>query len=240
MYWRRGWQLVPPARPPLGATSTSSAAAFVGVFALNHVHLAAQAVARAGPPAHHVGLPPGRRDHLPAGLRLGPLRDRAGRPARATAPSSSGSRPFAFRASSRSSGILIFHGLVWSSFLVIAGVHAGAAAGGCATTAAAALQDFQEDLLPLFLLFAISVTGLLLTVSYTWMKGYGYDFLAILHAVTVIFTLLWLPFGKFFHIFQRPAQLGVKFYRDVGRQERAGGVRAAAASRSPRDSTSRT
>jgi hypothetical protein len=34
----------------------------------------------------------------------------------------------------------------------------------------------------------------------------------------VIFTLLWLPFGKFFHIFQRPAQLGVSFYKDVGRQ----------------------
>jgi hypothetical protein len=84
---------------------------------------------------------------------------------------------------------------------------------------AAALQDFQEDILPLFLLFAVSVTGLLLTVSYTWMKGYGYEFLAVLHAVTVIFTLLWLPFGKFFHIFQRPAQLGVKFYRDVGGQE---------------------
>ena len=48
------------------------------------------------------------------------------------------------------------------------------------------------------------------------MKGYGYEFLAILHAVTVIFTLLWLPFGKFFHIFQRPAQLGVEFYKDVG------------------------
>jgi hypothetical protein len=27
--------------------------------------------------------------------------------------------------------------------------------------------------------------------------------------VTVILTLLWLPFGKFFHIFQRPAQIGV-------------------------------
>ncbi len=76
---------------------------------------------------------------------------------------------------------------------------------------AAALQDFQEDLLPLFLLFAVSVTGLMLTASYTWMKGYAYEFLAILHAITVIFTLLWLPFGKFFHIFQRPAQLGVKF-----------------------------
>src|SRR5687767_10504052 len=85
-----------------------------------------------------------------------------------------------------------------------------------ADNAAAALQDFQEDLLPLVLLFAISVTGLMLTASYTWMKGYAYDFLAILHAVTVIFTLLWLPFGKFFHIFQRPAQLGVSFYKDVG------------------------
>jgi hypothetical protein len=53
------------------------------------------------------------------------------------------------------------------------------------------------------------------------MKGYGYDFLAILHAITVIFTLLWLPFGKFFHIFQRPAQLGVSFYKDVGQREAA-------------------
>ncbi|MFN7929389.1 MAG: hypothetical protein U0Y68_15875 [Blastocatellia bacterium] len=48
------------------------------------------------------------------------------------------------------------------------------------------------------------------------MRGYAYDFLAILHAITVIFTLLWLPFGKFFHIFQRPAQLGVSFYKDIG------------------------
>jgi hypothetical protein len=32
----------------------------------------------------------------------------------------------------------------------------------------------------------------------------------------VIVTLLWLPFGKFFHIFQRPAQLGVAFYKDAG------------------------
>jgi hypothetical protein len=59
------------------------------------------------------------------------------------------------------------------------------------------------------------VTGLMLTVSYTWMKGYAYPFVAILHAVTVIVTLLWLPFGKLFHIFQRPAQLGVSFYKDA-------------------------
>jgi hypothetical protein len=115
-------------------------------------------------------------------------------------------------------GHLIFHGLVWSALLVIPGVLI-AFSRRVKDHGAAALQDFQEDILPLFLLFAVSVTGLLLTVSYTWMKGYAYEFLAILHAVTVIFTLLWLPFGKFFHVFQRPAQLGVKFYRDVGGQE---------------------
>lgn len=114
-------------------------------------------------------------------------------------------------------GHLIFHGLVWSSFLVIAGVLM-ALHRRLRDYGAAALQDFQEDLLPLFMLFAISVTGLLLTVSYTWLKGYAYDFLAITHAVTVIFTLLWLPFGKFFHIFQRPAQLAIKFYTDVGKE----------------------
>ena len=81
---------------------------------------------------------------------------------------------------------------------------------------AAATQQFGQDILPLILLFAIAVTGLLLTASYTWMKGYAYDFLAILHAVVVILTLVWLPFGKLFHVFQRPAQLGVSFYRDAG------------------------
>jgi len=28
-----------------------------------------------------------------------------------------------------------------------------------------------------------------------------------------------LPFGKFFHIFQRPAQLGVKLYQDAGLED---------------------
>ena len=113
---------------------------------------------------------------------------------------------------------VIFHGLVWSAFLVIAGVML-AMRRRMREHGAASVQRFGEDFMPLILLFAISVTGLLLTASYTWMKGYGYDFLALLHAVTVIFTLLWLPFGKFFHIFQRPAQLGVSFYKDVGALE---------------------
>ena len=114
-------------------------------------------------------------------------------------------------------GFLIFHALVWASLLVIAGVML-AMRRRMAEHGAAAVQLFGEDLLPLILLFAVSVTGLMLTASYTWMRGYAYDFLAILHAVTVIFTLLWLPFGKLFHIFMRPAQLGVSFYKDVGRR----------------------
>lgn len=117
-------------------------------------------------------------------------------------------------------GFLLFHGLVWSSFLVIAGVML-AMRRRMREEGAAALQLFAEDFLPLILLFAVSITGLMLTASYTWLKGYAYDFLAILHAITVIATFLWLPFGKFFHIFQRPAQLGVKFYKDVGEREEA-------------------
>jgi hypothetical protein len=81
---------------------------------------------------------------------------------------------------------------------------------------AGAVQRFAEDFMPLILLFAVSVTGLMLTASYTWMKGYGFTFISLLHALTVIGTFIWLPFGKFFHIFQRPAQLGVDFYKDVG------------------------
>ena len=77
-------------------------------------------------------------------------------------------------------------------------------------------KPFGEDVMPLVLLFAISITGLMLVVSYEWMRGYGYEFLAIVHAAVVIGTLVWLPFGKFFHIFQRPAQLGVAFYKDAG------------------------
>lgn len=116
---------------------------------------------------------------------------------------------------------IMFHGLVYSAFMVTAGVMIAMwrrmREGG-----AAALQHFGEDIFPLVLLFAVSVTGLLLWVSYAYMNGYGYEFLALFHAVTVIVGLLWLPFGKFFHIFQRPAQMGVYFYKDIGiREDRA-------------------
>ena len=112
-------------------------------------------------------------------------------------------------------GFVIFHGLVWASVLVIAGVML-AFRRRMVDHTAVTLQQFGQDMLPLILLFAISASGLLLTASYTWMKGYAYDFLAILHAASVIITLLYLPFGKLFHIFQRPAQFGVSLYKEAG------------------------
>ena len=66
-------------------------------------------------------------------------------------------------------------------------------------------QRFAYDLLPLIALIVISVTGLLLTFSSIFLHGGGYEFLAILHMVSVVFTLVYIPFGKFFHIVQRPA-----------------------------------
>jgi len=110
---------------------------------------------------------------------------------------------------------LVFHGLVAASILLTAGVML-AFRRRMRERGAAAVQRFGEDILPLVMLLSISVTGLLIWISYEWMHGYAYEFLAILHAITVIVTLLWLPFGKFFHIFQRPAQLGVGAYQDAG------------------------
>lgn len=110
---------------------------------------------------------------------------------------------------------LLFHGLDVAAVLVLGGI-ALSLWRRMRDRGARAVQDFGRDFFPLILLFAISVTGLALTASTTWLRGSFYGFLSILHAVTVIAALLFLPFGKFFHIFQRPAQLGVKLYHQAG------------------------
>jgi NNP family nitrate/nitrite transporter-like MFS transporter len=113
---------------------------------------------------------------------------------------------------------LLFHGLDISALLVLAGI-ALSLWRRMTDHGARSVQQFGMDFLPIILLFAISATGLALTVSQEWLRGSAYSFLAILHAVTVIAALLYLPFGKFFHIFQRPAQLGVKLYQDAGAED---------------------
>ncbi|MDE3164173.1 MAG: MFS transporter [Acidobacteriota bacterium] len=112
---------------------------------------------------------------------------------------------------------LLFHGLDIAAILVLAGISLSLWRR-MRDEGALTLQDFSMDFLPLILLFAISISGLALTASTLWLRGAFYGFLAILHAITVVGALLFLPFGKFFHIFQRPAQLGVKLYQYSGEQ----------------------
>jgi hypothetical protein len=49
-----------------------------------------------------------------------------------------------------------------------------------------------------------------------FMAGKFYYWITTTHALTVMLWLLFLPFGKFFHIFQRIANLGVWFYKAAG------------------------
>lgn len=108
-------------------------------------------------------------------------------------------------------GFVIFHLLNISAVLVISGVviflyrrlhDPGALA-----------VERSGDFVALAGLFAVSLTGLFLTASSLWLGGRGYVFLNTVHALTVILGLMYIPFGKLFHIFQRPATLGVYFYR---------------------------
>lgn len=82
-----------------------------------------------------------------------------------------------------------------------------------------ATQRFDLDLLPLVLLIAVSMTGLMLTASEKWLQGRNFETLSFMHELTVILMLLGLPFGKLFHVIQRPAQLGVTIYKTEGEAE---------------------
>jgi hypothetical protein len=113
---------------------------------------------------------------------------------------------------------VVFHALDFAAVMVLAGVFLSLWRR-MQDQGAQAVQSFAMDFFPLILLAAISITGLALTASTIWLRGNFYDFIAILHAVTVVAGLLYLPFGKFFHIFQRPAQLGVKLYQDAGSRD---------------------
>ena len=50
-------------------------------------------------------------------------------------------------------------------------------------------------------------------------RGAGYEFLAILHMGVVVLSLVFIPFGKFFHVIQRPAVVGVRVFKQVGQAD---------------------
>jgi hypothetical protein len=125
-----------------------------------------------------------------------------------------GHRQFAFPPDSIL-GFLIFNGLNISAVLVLLGVGI-AMHRRVFDRGAQAVQSLAGDLIPLFLLFSVAVTGLMLTASYRLMGGQNFSFLSLLHAFTVVVLLLYMPFGKLFHVIQRPAQLGVAYYKEEG------------------------
>lgn len=108
-------------------------------------------------------------------------------------------------------GWLVFHALDIAAVLVLAGVFIFLRRR--LRDPGALAVERSNDFLALAGLFAVSVTGLFLTVSSLWLDGQFYAALNTIHALTVILGLMYLPFGKLFHIFQRPGNLGVAYYR---------------------------
>jgi nitrate reductase gamma subunit len=108
-------------------------------------------------------------------------------------------------------GWTIYHGLDIAAVLVLAGVFIFLRRR--LRDPGALAVERSGDFLALAGLFAVSVTGLFLTVSSLWLEGRFYAALNTLHALTVILGLMYIPFGKLFHIFQRPANLGVAYYK---------------------------
>ena len=58
-----------------------------------------------------------------------------------------------------------------------------------------AIQSFADDVFPVLLLFAVAATGLMLTVSAKSMAGYGFPFIGMAHAASVIALLLFAAAG---------------------------------------------
>jgi hypothetical protein len=94
--------------------------------------------------------------------------------------------------------------------LVMAGIRRLVSAGE------RAVQTFAEDILPLLLIFAVTASGLMLTVSYKLLAGRGHSQVATFHAASVIALLFYIPFGKLFHMFQRTCALCVSLYKAAG------------------------
>jgi hypothetical protein len=111
-------------------------------------------------------------------------------------------------------GWITFHLLDIAAVLVLGGVFIFL--GRRLRDPGALAVERSNDFLALAGLFAVSVTGLALTASNLWMEGRFYVFLNTVHALTVILGLMYIPFGKLFHIFQRPANLGVAYYKREG------------------------
>jgi NNP family nitrate/nitrite transporter-like MFS transporter len=112
---------------------------------------------------------------------------------------------------------LLFNILNISAILVLVGL-AMAAWRRYTDPGLLAVQTFAEDILPLVILATVAATGLMLAASYKYFGGMGHPFLSLVHWLTVITLLFYIPFGKLFHIVQRTCALCVAVYKKEGAQ----------------------
>ncbi|MBK1877358.1 hypothetical protein [Pelagicoccus mobilis] len=82
-----------------------------------------------------------------------------------------------------------------------------------------ATQTFYEDILPLILIAAVTVTGIALTISYKFFDGLYHGSMVWVHLLSVVALIFYIPFGKLFHMFQRTCALCVTAYKKKGAKE---------------------
>jgi len=110
---------------------------------------------------------------------------------------------------------LLFHGLDITALILLVGLVL-AFHRRFHDLALIAVQRFRFDFVPLALLMAIVITGLMLTVDSSWHGGAYYWYISLTHETVVVLWLISLPFGKFFHIVERPATVGIELYWRTG------------------------
>src|SRR5438105_3253412 len=110
---------------------------------------------------------------------------------------------------------LLFHALDFTALLLFIGLVL-AFHRRFHDLALISVQRFRYDIIPLALLMTIVVTGLALTADSTWLRGEYYWYISLTHEAVVVLWLISLPFGKFFHLVERPATVGIELYWRTG------------------------
>ncbi|WP_338785894.1 MFS transporter [Metabacillus sp. FJAT-53654] len=103
---------------------------------------------------------------------------------------------------------MVYNGLNITATMVLIGVSM-ALARRIVNQDVKVTQRAEFDLFPLVLLLSVTVSGLVLTVSYALLEGWMHHYLTLIHQVTVVVLLIYFPFGKLFHLPIRPLATAV-------------------------------
>jgi hypothetical protein len=77
-------------------------------------------------------------------------------------------------------------------------------------------ERLKDQLSSLYVLLAVTVSGLLLAVSYKFFNGIGHRQLVVLHEAIVVLALIWVPFSRLFHFEVSPATVALDMAEGAG------------------------